>query len=109
MVAIENSTVGDLYVKLVATFNLKCQMCSNLTIDEVICTACVDENGDGLLLQKSSNFHRLRVRVASQRVHCIVGRLGLFLHGFLFGFEAFFRWFPVLILHWFNHEEQALL
>ncbi|RZR89242.1 hypothetical protein BHM03_00016934 [Ensete ventricosum] len=40
-------------------------------------------------------------------MHCVVGRLGLFLHGFLFGFKAFFRWFAVLILHWFNHEESA--
>ncbi|RZR93552.1 hypothetical protein BHM03_00022080 [Ensete ventricosum] len=42
-------------------------------------------------------------------MHCVVGLLGLFLCGFLFGFEAFFRWFIVLILHWFNHEEPALL
>ncbi|RZR92103.1 hypothetical protein BHM03_00020352 [Ensete ventricosum] len=42
-------------------------------------------------------------------MHCVVGRLGLFLYGFLFGFEAFFRWFVVLILHWFNHEESTLL
>ncbi|RZS07976.1 hypothetical protein BHM03_00038895 [Ensete ventricosum] len=42
-------------------------------------------------------------------MHCVVGRLGLFLYGFLFGFKAFFRWFVVLILHWFNHEESALL
>ncbi|RWW52739.1 hypothetical protein BHE74_00040829 [Ensete ventricosum] len=42
-------------------------------------------------------------------MHCVVGRLGLFLYGFLFRFEAFFRWFVVLILHWFNHEEPALL
>ncbi|RRT42018.1 hypothetical protein B296_00036900 [Ensete ventricosum] len=41
-------------------------------------------------------------------MHCIVGRLGLSLHGFLFGFKAFFRWFAVLILHWFNHKESAL-
>ncbi|RRT54792.1 hypothetical protein B296_00028035 [Ensete ventricosum] len=42
-------------------------------------------------------------------MHCVVGRLGIFLYGFLFGFEAFFRWFVILILHWFNHEEPALL
>ncbi|RWW01266.1 hypothetical protein GW17_00035711 [Ensete ventricosum] len=42
------------------------------------------------------------------RVHCIVGRLGLFLCGFIFGFKAFFRWFAVLILYWFNHEDLAL-
>ncbi|RRT49928.1 hypothetical protein B296_00004665 [Ensete ventricosum] len=40
---------------------------------------------------KSSNFHRLRIGVAGQCMHYIVGRLGLFLYGFLFGFEAFFR------------------
>ncbi|RWW88504.1 hypothetical protein BHE74_00002618 [Ensete ventricosum] len=80
-------------------------MCSNLTIEEVICVFRVDENGDGLLLQKSSNFHRLRVGVAGQHVHYVVGRLGLFLRGFFFSFEAFFRWFAVLILHWFNHKE----
>ncbi|RWV78129.1 hypothetical protein GW17_00060952 [Ensete ventricosum] len=42
-------------------------------------------------------------------MHCVVGQLGLFLYDFLFEFEAFFRWFIVLILHWFNHEESALL
>ncbi|RWW51076.1 hypothetical protein BHE74_00042612 [Ensete ventricosum] len=41
-------------------------------------------------------------------MHSVVGRLGLFLHGFLFGFKAFLRWFAVLIFHWFNHEEPAL-
>ncbi|RZR78570.1 hypothetical protein BHM03_00003973 [Ensete ventricosum] len=41
-------------------------------------------------------------------MHLIVGRLGLFLCGFLFRFKAFFRWFSILILHWFNHEEPAL-
>ncbi|RZS03128.1 hypothetical protein BHM03_00033268 [Ensete ventricosum] len=42
------------------------------------------------------------------RMHCVVGQLGLFLHGFIFGFETFFRWFVVLILYWFNHEKLAL-
>ncbi|RRT62722.1 hypothetical protein B296_00003658 [Ensete ventricosum] len=42
-------------------------------------------------------------------MQCVVGRLGLFLCGFLFGFEVFFRWVIVLILHWFNHEEPALI
>ncbi|RRT53951.1 hypothetical protein B296_00000236 [Ensete ventricosum] len=42
------------------------------------------------------------------RVHFVVGRLGLFLHGFIFRFEIFFRWFVVLILYWFNHEKLAL-
>ncbi|RZR76185.1 hypothetical protein BHM03_00000813 [Ensete ventricosum] len=42
-------------------------------------------------------------------MHCVVGQLGLFLCGFLFGFKAFFRWFIILILHWFNHEEPVLL
>ncbi|RRT65497.1 hypothetical protein B296_00007012 [Ensete ventricosum] len=41
-------------------------------------------------------------------MHCVVGRLGLFLYGFIFRFEAFFRWFTVLILYWFNHEKSAL-
>ncbi|RZS21196.1 hypothetical protein BHM03_00053803 [Ensete ventricosum] len=41
-------------------------------------------------------------------MQCIVRRLWLFLHGSLFRFKAFFRWFPVLILHWFNHEEPTL-
>ncbi|RZS29103.1 hypothetical protein BHM03_00062785, partial [Ensete ventricosum] len=52
---------------------------------------------------------RRRGLVAGQCMHCVVGRLGLFLYGFLFGFEAFFKWFVVLILHWFNHEEPTLL
>ncbi|RZS15295.1 hypothetical protein BHM03_00047106 [Ensete ventricosum] len=48
-------------------------------------------------------------------MHCVVGRLGLFLHsfffrfkGFFFRFKGFFRCFIVLILRWFNHEEPAL-
>ncbi|RWW00802.1 hypothetical protein BHE74_00046300 [Ensete ventricosum] len=81
LVAIEDSAVDDLYVKLIVTFDLKYHMCSNLTIEEVIGAAHIYKNGDGLL---SSNFHRLRVGVAGQRVHCIVGRLGLFLRGFIF-------------------------
>ncbi|RWW51719.1 hypothetical protein BHE74_00041911 [Ensete ventricosum] len=67
-------------------------MCNNLAIEEVICTTRINENGDVLLFKKSSNFHRMQVGVASQRVHCVVDRLGLFLRGFIFGFEAFFRW-----------------
>ncbi|RWW05074.1 hypothetical protein GW17_00031672 [Ensete ventricosum] len=108
LVAIEDSAVDDLYVELVATFDLKRHTCSNLAVEEVICATHIDENGDRLLFKKSSNFHRLRVGVAGQRVHCVVGRLGLFLRGFIFGFEAFFRWFAVLILYWFNHEEPTL-
>ncbi|RZS08322.1 hypothetical protein BHM03_00039278, partial [Ensete ventricosum] len=57
---------------------------------------------------KSSNFNRLRVGVAGQCVHCVVSRLGLFLYDFFFRFKGFFRWFIVLILHWFNHKEPAL-
>ncbi|RZS28823.1 hypothetical protein BHM03_00062474, partial [Ensete ventricosum] len=49
------------------------------------------------------------IGVAGQCMHYVVGWLGLFLYGFLFEFEAFFRWFVILILHWFNHEEPALL
>ncbi|RRT43615.1 hypothetical protein B296_00022060 [Ensete ventricosum] len=77
-------------------------MCNNLAITRI------NENGDVLLFKKSSNFHRMRVGVASQHVHCVVNRLGLFLRGFIFGFETFFRWFTVLIFYWFNHEELAL-
>ncbi|RZR78451.1 hypothetical protein BHM03_00003803 [Ensete ventricosum] len=58
-------------------------MCSNLAV-EVICAACIDENGDWLLFNKSSNFHCLRVGVTNQRMHCIVSQLGLFLRGFIF-------------------------
>ncbi|RWW78231.1 hypothetical protein BHE74_00013551 [Ensete ventricosum] len=65
-------------------------MCSNLIVGEVICDARIDENGDGLLFKKSSNFHRMRVGVVGQRVHYVVGKLGLFLCGFIFGFKA--RW-----------------
>ncbi|RZS19832.1 hypothetical protein BHM03_00052267 [Ensete ventricosum] len=93
LVAIEDSTVDDLYVELVATFDLKHHTCSDLTVEEVIYAVHIDENGDGLLFKKSSNFHSLRVQVAGQRVHYVVGRLGLFLYGFIFGFEPFFRWF----------------
>ncbi|RRT31209.1 hypothetical protein B296_00058740, partial [Ensete ventricosum] len=45
------------------------------------------------------------VGIAGQCVHCVVGRLGLFLHTFFFRFEGFLRYFIVLILRWFNHEE----
>ncbi|RWW50797.1 hypothetical protein BHE74_00042919, partial [Ensete ventricosum] len=83
-------------------------MCNNLTIEEVIYVACVDENGDGLLFQKSSNFHRLRVGVAGQCVNYVVGHLRFFLHGFFFRFKGFFIWFIILFLHWFNHKEPAL-
>ncbi|RRT67952.1 hypothetical protein B296_00025927 [Ensete ventricosum] len=83
-------------------------MCNDLAVEEVIYAARIDENGDQLLFKKPSNFYHLRVGVAGQRVHCVVGRLGLFLHGFIFGFEVFFRWFDVLILYWFNHEEPTL-
>ncbi|RWW37373.1 hypothetical protein BHE74_00057527, partial [Ensete ventricosum] len=107
LVVIEDSAVSDLYVELVATFDLKRHTCSDLAIKKVICATRIDENGDGLLFKKSSNFHCLRVGVVGQRVHCVVDRLGLFLHGFIFGFNAFFRWVTVLILYWFNHEKSA--
>ncbi|RWV94614.1 hypothetical protein GW17_00042830 [Ensete ventricosum] len=40
-------------------------------------------------------------------MHCVVGRLGLFLYGFFFRFKGFFRCFIILLLCWFNHEELA--
>ncbi|RWW89787.1 hypothetical protein BHE74_00001179 [Ensete ventricosum] len=83
-------------------------MCSDFTIEEVICAAYIDENGDRLLFKKSSNFHRMWVGVAGQCMHCVVCRLGLFLYGFIFGFEAFFRWFTILILYLFDHEKLTL-
>ncbi|RWW64463.1 hypothetical protein BHE74_00028300 [Ensete ventricosum] len=63
-VALKDPTVGDLYVEFVATFNLKRHMSSNLVVEKVICAARIYENGDRLLLEKSSHFHRLRVGVA---------------------------------------------
>ncbi|RRT61003.1 hypothetical protein B296_00039571, partial [Ensete ventricosum] len=96
LVAIEDSTIDDLYVKLVATFNLKRHTCSDLAVEEVICATCIDENGDRLLFKKSTNFHRMRVGVASQRMHYVVDRLELFLRGFIFRFEAFLRWFVLV-------------
>ncbi|RZS00486.1 hypothetical protein BHM03_00030188 [Ensete ventricosum] len=46
-------------------------MSSNLAIEEVICAAHIYENDDGLLLEKASRFHRLRVVVAvSELRHC---------------------------------------
>ncbi|RWW82333.1 hypothetical protein BHE74_00009205, partial [Ensete ventricosum] len=76
LVALKDSTVGDLYIELVATFDLEHHTCSNLAIEEVICAARIYENGDGLLFEKSPNFHRPRVGVTGQRVHCKVGQLG---------------------------------
>ncbi|RRT38070.1 hypothetical protein B296_00041340 [Ensete ventricosum] len=108
LVAIEDLAIDDLYVELVTTFDLKRHTCSNLVVEEVIYAARIDENDDQLLFKKSSNFHRLRVRVADQHVHCVICRLGLFLRGIIFGFEAFFRWFNVLNLYWFNDEEPTL-
>ncbi|RRT82226.1 hypothetical protein B296_00006404 [Ensete ventricosum] len=74
LVALKNSTVGDLSIELIATFDLKCHTCSNLAIKEVICAARIYENGDGLLLEKSSYFHRLRVRVEGVEGFGIAGR-----------------------------------
>ncbi|RRT34843.1 hypothetical protein B296_00051341, partial [Ensete ventricosum] len=108
LVTIEDSAVGNFYVKLIATFDLKRHTCSNLAVEEVIGATHIYKNGDGLMFKESSNFHRLRVGVAGQRVHCIVDRLGLFLRGFIFEFEAFFRWFAILVLYWFNHKEPTL-
>ncbi|RWW59718.1 hypothetical protein BHE74_00033331 [Ensete ventricosum] len=50
----------------------------------------------------------MRIGIAGQCVHCIVGRLGLFLYDFFFRFKGFFKCFIVFILCWFNHEEPAL-
>ncbi|RWW42392.1 hypothetical protein BHE74_00052060, partial [Ensete ventricosum] len=99
LVAIEDSTVGDLYIELVATFDLKHHTCNNIAIEKVIGVARIYKNGDGLLFKESSNYQRLRVGVTGQRVHCIVSRLGLFLRDFIFEFEVFFRWYDVLILY----------
>ncbi|KAJ8477990.1 hypothetical protein OPV22_021717 [Ensete ventricosum] len=101
--------MGDLYIKLVVTFNLKHHACSNLAVVKVIGVARIYNNGDGLLSKESSNFHHMQVGVTGQCVHFIVGRLGLFLCGFIFEFEAFFRWYNVLILYWFDDEELPLL
>ncbi|RWW49501.1 hypothetical protein BHE74_00044319 [Ensete ventricosum] len=83
-------------------------MCNNLAVEKVIGAARIYKNGDGLLFKESSNFHRLWVGVTNQRVHCIVGRLGLFLRSFIFEFKVFFRWYNVLILYWFDAEEPPL-
>ncbi|RRT48780.1 hypothetical protein B296_00050174 [Ensete ventricosum] len=90
LVAFEDSAVGDLYIKLVTTVDLKHHMCINLDAKKVICVARIYENGDELLFKESSNFHRLQVGVTGQHVHCIVGQLGLFLCSFIFEFEVFF-------------------
>ncbi|RRT37718.1 hypothetical protein B296_00031941 [Ensete ventricosum] len=103
--ALASQFVGDLYVELVKTFDLKRHTCNNLAVEEVIGAARIYKNGDGLLFKESSNFHRLRVGVTGQRVHYMVGRLGLFLRGFIFEFEVFFKWYGILILYWFDHEE----
>ncbi|RWW48270.1 hypothetical protein BHE74_00045676, partial [Ensete ventricosum] len=108
LVTIEDSAISYLYVELVATFDLKLYTCSNLVVEKVIGVVRIYKNNDGLLFKESSNFHHLWFRVAGQRVHCKVDRLRLFLRGFIFGFEAFFRWFAILILYWFNHDEPTL-
>ncbi|RWW54900.1 hypothetical protein BHE74_00038492, partial [Ensete ventricosum] len=98
LVAIEDSTIGDLYVELVTIFDLKCHTCSNLAIEEVIGVGCIYKNGDGLLFKESSNFHNRRVIVTGH----------LFLCGFIFKFEVFFRWYDILILYGFDDEEPPL-
>ncbi|RWW06344.1 hypothetical protein GW17_00030338 [Ensete ventricosum] len=108
LVAIEDSAIGDLYVELVATFDLKHHTCNNLAVEKVIDTTHIYKNSDGLLFKESSNFHHLQVGVIGECVHCIVGRLGLFLRGFIFKFEVFFKWYGVLILYWFGDEEPPL-
>ncbi|RWW61147.1 hypothetical protein BHE74_00031809 [Ensete ventricosum] len=64
LVAFKNLVVGDLYIELVATFNLKRHTCNNLAVKKVICVALIYENSDGLLLEKSHYFHRMWVGVA---------------------------------------------
>ncbi|RWW48014.1 hypothetical protein BHE74_00045956 [Ensete ventricosum] len=93
LVASEDSTIDDLYLELVTTFNLKHHTCSNLAVEKVIGATRIYKNSDGLLFKEFSNFHCLWVGVSGQRMHCIVGRLGLFLHGFIFEFEVLFRWY----------------
>ncbi|RWV79232.1 hypothetical protein GW17_00059671, partial [Ensete ventricosum] len=83
LVAIEDSAIDDLYVELVATFDLKLHTCSNLVVEKVIGATRNYKNDDALLFKESSNSHRLRVRVTDQRVHYIIGKLGLFLRGFI--------------------------
>ncbi|RWV98512.1 hypothetical protein BHE74_00014197 [Ensete ventricosum] len=63
LVAIEDSIVGDLYVELAATLNLKHHKCSNLIVEKVIGAARIYKNDNELLLKESSNFHHLRVGV----------------------------------------------
>ncbi|RWW12924.1 hypothetical protein GW17_00023389 [Ensete ventricosum] len=79
--------------------HLKHHMCNNLAIEKVIHAAH----------KESSNFHHLRDGVIGQRVHFIVGQLGLFIYGFIFKFKIFFRWYGVLVLYWFDDEELPLL
>ncbi|RZR71081.1 hypothetical protein BHM03_00003408 [Ensete ventricosum] len=64
LVAFKNLVIGDLYIELVATFNLKRHTCNNLAVKKVICVALIYENSDGLLLEKSHYFHRMWVGVA---------------------------------------------
>ncbi|RRT35396.1 hypothetical protein B296_00020454 [Ensete ventricosum] len=68
-------------------------MCSNLAFEKVIGVARIYNNGDGLMFKESSNFHLLWVGVTGQHMHYIVGRLGLFLFGFIFKFEVIFKWY----------------
>ncbi|RZS05413.1 hypothetical protein BHM03_00035926 [Ensete ventricosum] len=67
-------------------------------------------------------FHRLQVGVIGQRMHYIVGRVGLFLCGFIFKFEVFFKWYEgvegfgivgqgatiVIRTSWFNRSSWIL-
>ncbi|RWW30456.1 hypothetical protein GW17_00004966 [Ensete ventricosum] len=50
----------------------------------------------------------LRKLFVLPRMYRKIGRLGLFLRGFIFGFETFFRWFDVLTLYWFYHKKPPL-
>ncbi|RWV88916.1 hypothetical protein GW17_00048963, partial [Ensete ventricosum] len=73
---------------------------SNLVVHEVIGASGIDEDGDWLLFEQSSHFHRLRVCIAGKSMHHAVGWLWFLLCVLLFVLRFFNK---------FDHEEPPFL
>ncbi|RZR93570.1 hypothetical protein BHM03_00022113 [Ensete ventricosum] len=78
---------------------------SNFVVHEIIGTLGIDEDGDGLLLEETSNFHRLWVHVACKSMHHTIGRLWIF-HRVLLVFVVLFTF---RIINGFDQEKSSLL
>ncbi|RWW10390.1 hypothetical protein BHE74_00022415 [Ensete ventricosum] len=75
MVALQDVTISHLYVKPAAILDLKHHLGNNLVVHGVIGAPGIDEDDDGLLLEKTSNLHYLRVCVAGKSMNHTISRL----------------------------------